>query len=105
VINFGRVGKQNIHLSTRARTSPDLPNPVDEKLIQFARKRIRGVGKEAVDGIIIASSNHVFDELLPYAASKHKIVHYVVYGKLPRRLLGANNVTVLRDLLGTPRYR
>jgi hypothetical protein len=98
------LGSHNIHLSTRPRKSPDDPNPVDEKLIEFARRRIRGVGKEVVDGIIIASGNSDFDGLLSYAANKDKKVHFIAYAKSPYKHLGAVGVTILRDLI-TPKYR
>jgi hypothetical protein len=94
----------NIHFSTRPRKSPDDPNPVDEKLIEFARRRIREAGKDAVDGIIIASGNGVFDELLLYAKRRNKQVHFVAYAKSPYRHLGGENVTILRDHI-TPKYR
>jgi len=98
------VGNHNIHRSTRERKSPTAFDPVDKKLIEFARRRIRGVGKEAVDGIVIASSDGDFAKLLPYATSKGKEVHFVAYMEPSHKLIHGASVTILRDLI-TRKYR
>lgn len=98
------VGKHNIHLSMRERKSPDAFDPVDKKLLEFARRQIRGVGKDAIDIIIIASSDGDFVQILPYATSKRKDVHFVSYKDPSYKLIQGASVTILRDLI-TPKYR
>lgn len=98
------VGKHNIHLSMRERKSPDAFDPVDKKLLDFARRRIRGVGKDTIDVIIIASSDGDFVQILPYAASKGKEVHFVPYKDPSYKLIWGASVTILRNLI-TPKYR
>jgi len=93
------VGKQNIYFSTRPRKSKNAPDPVDKKLLNIARKRLRGTGKDSADTVVIATSDGGFAEIVPYATSRGKCIHFVAYTKPSYKLYGVADVTILRDLI------